>query len=276
MADKIAFIGAGNMAKSLVGGLLRHGTDAASMIAADPDTNQRSSMAALGIATTESNTRAVQNAAVVVFAVKPQALRDVVRDLAGVLDGKQLLISIAAGVPSPAISRWLRNGLSRDSGIVRCMPNTPALYGAGMTVLFANRHVTPQQARAAESILAAVGHVIWVDDEAKLSAVTALSGSGPAYFFYLMEAMIAAGVELGLDAETARTLTLKTAYGAALMANESEMAPAQLRRNVTSPGGTTEAALSVLEDGECRTLIASALRRAERRSAELALEFGAD
>ena len=156
------------------------------------------------------------------------------------------------------------------------MPNTPALYGAGVTALFANGHVTPQQADTAESILAAVGHVIWVNDEAALDAVTALSGSGPAYFFYLMEAMIAAGVELGLDAATARTLTLKTAYGAALMANESDVAPAQLRRNVTSPGGTTEAAISVLEDGECRTLITSALRRAERRSAELALEFGAE
>lgn len=272
MADKIAFIGAGNMAKSLVGGLLRHGTDAASLIAADPDANQRSSMGALGIATTDSNARAVQGAAVVVFAVKPPALRGVVQDLAAVLDEGQLLISIAAGVPSGAISRWL----SRDVGIVRCMPNTPALYGAGVTALFANGHVTPHQADLAESILTAVGHVIRVSDEGALDAVTALSGSGPAYFFYLMEAMIAAGVEMGLDATTARTLTLKTAYGAALMANESAEAPAQLRRNVTSPGGTTEAAISVLESGGCRTLITAALRGAQRRSAQLALEFGAE
>jgi pyrroline-5-carboxylate reductase len=251
---------------------LRHGTDATSLIAADPDASQRSNMAALGIATTDSNTRAVQGAAVVVFAVKPQALRDVVQDLAAALDDTQLLITIAAGVPSAAISRWM----ARDAGIVRCMPNTPALYGAGVTALFANGHVTPHQADTAESILAAVGHVIWVSDEAALDAVTALSGSGPAYFFYLMEAMIAAGVELGLDAATARTLTLKTAHGAALMANESDMAPAQLRRNVTSPGGTTEAAISVLENGGCRTLITQALRQAERRSAELALEFGAE
>ncbi len=206
------------------------------------------------------------------FAVKPQALRGVVQNLATALDEGQLLISIAAGVPSGAISRWM----SRDVGIVRCMPNTPALYGAGVTALFANGHVTPHQADAAESILAAVGHVIWVNDEAALDAVTALSGSGPAYFFYLMEAMIAAGVELGLDAETARTLTLKTAYGAALMANESDVAPAQLRRNVTSPGGTTEAAISVLEDGGCRMLIIGSAAQAERRSVELALEFGAE
>ena len=272
MADRIAFIGAGNMARSLVGGLLRHGADVSSMIAADPDPHQRSSMAALGIATTESNDRAVLGATAVVFAVKPQALRGVVKNLAAALDNGQLLVSIAAGVPSGAISRWV----SRDAGIVRCMPNTPALYGAGVTAMFANGHVTPHQATAAEAILSAVGHVIWVNDESALDAVTALSGSGPAYFFYLMEAMIAAGVELGLDAATARTLTLKTAYGAALMASESAEEPSQLRRNVTSPGGTTEAALSVLEAGGAATLIIKALRRAQRRSVELALEFGAE
>jgi pyrroline-5-carboxylate reductase len=156
------------------------------------------------------------------------------------------------------------------------MPNTPALYGAGVTALFANENVTPRQRATAESTLAAVGRVIWVDAESALDAVTAVSGSGPAYFFYLMEAMIAAGVKLGLDEATARTLTLQTATGAALMATESGLPPAQLRRNVTSPGGTTEAAIAVLEANRCQMALIDALRQAAKRSVELAIEFGAD
>jgi pyrroline-5-carboxylate reductase len=272
MADKIAFIGAGNMARSLVGGLLKHGLPAETIVAADPDASQRSTIAALGVATTASNAAAAADAATIVLAVKPQAMRSVVLELRPALDRKQLLISIAAGVPSGAIERWC----SQPLGIVRCMPNTPALYGAGVTALFANNWATPQQRAAAEATLAAVGHVIWVADEAALDAVTAVSGSGPAYFFYLMEAMIAAGVELGLDEETARTLTLRTASGAALMATQSGIAPAQLRRNVTSPGGTTERAIAVLDANRCRTALIDALRQAANRSAELASEFGAD
>jgi pyrroline-5-carboxylate reductase len=271
MADKIAFIGAGNMAKSLVGGLLRHGYPAAAIVAADPDPSQRAEMAALGVEVVDSNARAVEPAASIVLAVKPQVMRSVVQDLNNALRSDQLLISIAAGVPSNALARWSPKGV----GIVRCMPNTPALYGAGVTALFANEHVTAQQATAAESILAAAGHVIWVKQESAIDAVTAVSGSGPAYFFYLMEAMIDAGIALGLDAETARTLTLKTAYGAAVMANESAFAPAELRRNVTSPGGTTERAISVLDGGQGRALIERAVREAGQRSVELAREFAA-
>ena len=270
VADKIAFIGAGNMARSLVGGLLRHGYSATSIAASDPDAVQRSGMASLGVATSDSNARAIDAAASIVLAVKPQVLRSVVQNLKGTLREGQLLISIAAGVPSTAISKWC----SSDMGIVRCMPNTPALYGAGVTALFANNRVTPQQRAAAESILSAVGHVIWVDSEGAIDAVTAVSGSGPAYFFYLMEAMIDAGVALGLDEATARTLTLKTAYGAAVMANESNLAPGALRRNVTSPGGTTERAISVLDEGGFKSLIEKALRNAAQRSVELANEFG--
>lgn len=271
MADKIAFIGAGNMAKSLVGGLLRHGYPAAAIVAADPDASQRAGMAALGVEVVDSNVRAVERAASIVLAVKPQVMRSVVQDLNNALRSDQLLISIAAGVPSNALARWSPKGV----GIVRCMPNTPALYGAGVTALFANEHVTAQQATAAESILAAAGHVIWVKQESAIDAVTAVSGSGPAYFFYLMEAMIDAGIALGLDAETARTLTLKTAYGAAVMANESAIAPAELRRNVTSPGGTTERAISVLDGGQGRALIERAVCEAGQRSVELAKEFAA-
>jgi pyrroline-5-carboxylate reductase len=271
MAEKIAFIGAGNMARSLVGGLLRHGYAADRLSAADPDSGQRSSMAALGVTTFDSNERAIDGAASVVLAVKPQVLGDVVQNLKATLRTDQLLISIAAGVPSTAISAWSPDGI----GVVRCMPNTPALYRAGVTALYANERVTPQQRSAAEAILAAVGDVLWVSDEGAIDAVTAVSGSGPAYFFYLMEAMIDAGVALGLDAATARTLTLKTAYGAAVMANESGLDPGALRRNVTSPGGTTERALATLDAGAWKTLTERAVRDAARRSVELANEFGA-
>jgi pyrroline-5-carboxylate reductase len=269
MADTIAFIGAGNMAKSLVGGLLRNGYPTAAIVAADPDASQRAGMAALGVAVVDSNSRAVEKAASIVLAVKPQVMRSVVQDLKSVLRADQLLISIAAGVPSSALARWS----PKDVSIVRCMPNTPALYGAGVTALFANERVTAQQKAAAQSILSAAGHVIWVAQESAIDAVTAVSGSGPAYFFYLMEAMIDAGIALGLDAATARTLTLKTAYGAAVMANESANSPAELRRNVTSPGGTTERAISVLDGGQGKPLIERAVREAAQRSVELAKEF---
>ncbi len=270
IAGKVAFIGAGNMARCLVGGLIRHGYPATSIVAADPDVGQRSNIAALGVATFDSNERAVEGATSVVLAVKPQLARVVVQRLQYSLSEAQLLISIAAGVPSYALAKWC----SSPIGIVRCMPNTPALYGAGVTAMFANDCTTPQQRIAAESILSAVGDVIWVEGESAIDAVTAVSGSGPAYFFYLMEAMIDAGVELGLDEATARALTLKTAYGAAVMANEGDLAPGALRRNVTSPGGTTERAISVLDAGGCKPLIERAVRDAALRSVELAEEFG--
>ncbi len=272
MSERIAFIGAGNMARSLVGGLLQHGIPAGSMIAADPDAAQRAALDALGIATTASNEAAATGASTIVFAVKPQAMRAVVRGIASSVTSEQLLISIAAGVPSGAVVRWC----GKPSAVVRCMPNTPALYGAGMTAMFANESVTAQQRTRAETTLTAVGQVLWVDDETALDAATAVSGSGPAYFFYLMEAMIAAGVELGLDEATARALTLQTAVGSALMASQSDSAPAVLRRNVTSPGGTTQSAIAVLEKNAVRVALIEALRAAAHRSTELAREFGDD
>ena len=268
--DRIAFIGAGNMAISLIGGLLATGRSPDSITAADPDPKQLARVSELGVASTHDNAEAVAGAAVVVLAVKPQVLGTVVADLAGKLNTGQLLLSIAAGVPADAISRWAQAPL----GVVRCMPNTPALFGAGMTAMFANASVTPQQRVSAAGIAEAVGEVVWVDTEAEIDAVTAVSGSGPAYFFYLMEQMIAAGIELGLAPETARTLTLQTARGAAVMAIESDDAPAQLRLNVTSPGGTTEAALGVFESGGLAATIHTALAAAARRSEELAVEYG--
>lgn len=269
--DRIAFIGAGNMATSLIGGLLTAGRAPESITAADPDPAQLARVSELGITTTQDNAEAIADALVVVLAVKPQVLGQVVTDLAGKLTTTQLLLSIAAGVPADAITRWAEAPL----GVVRCMPNTPALFGAGMAAMFANASVTPQQRAHATDIAEAVGDVVWVDTEAEIDAVTAVSGSGPAYFFYLMEGMITAGIDLGLDPETARRLTLQTAQGAAVMAIQSEAAPAQLRRDVTSPGGTTEAALHVFESHGLTATIHEALAAAARRSQELAIEFGA-
>lgn len=270
--DRIAFIGAGNMARSLIGGLIATGRPTDSMTASDPDDDALSRASSLGIATTSDNARAVSGANVVVLAVKPQVLGAVTKSLATVLDADQLLLSIAAGVPAGAIARWARQPI----GVVRCMPNTPALVGMGMSALFANELVAAQQKESATRILESVGEAVWVESEAELDAVTAVSGSGPAYVLYLMEAMIAAGIELGLDAAVARRLTLQTARGAAEMARSSAAEPAELRRNVTSPGGTTEAALHVFDSHDLAATIRSALAAAARRSRELAAEFGAD
>jgi len=158
---------------------------------------------------------------------------------------------------------------------VRCMPNTPALLGAGITALFANEHVSAELKGAAQAVLSAVGKAIWVDDESMLDAVTALSGSGPAYFFYLMEAMIKAGESMGLSTESAAMLTVETAYGAARMAREGGLPPDRLRQNVTSPGGTTQKALFILDEADYTGIIGKALAGARDRSEELAKEFGA-
>jgi pyrroline-5-carboxylate reductase len=271
MADRrIAFIGAGNMAQALVGGLLARGIDAATLAAADPDDGQRHRMGALGVATHADNAHAVTGADVVVLAVKPQAMQAAVRELAPALRGGQLLVSIAAGIPIAAIEAWS----ARNVPIVRCMPNTPALYGLGITALVPNAHVSAPQLASAQAILEAAGETVLLDDESLLDAVTAVSGSGPAYVFYLLEAMIDAGRELGLPAHVAHRLATRTALGASTMATRSNTAPAELRRNVTSPGGTTERAIGALDAGGVRELLKQAIREAAIRSRELGQEFG--
>lgn len=264
----IAFIGAGNMARSLVSGLLAAGMPAERIRASDPDPEQRGRLAVSGTAVSADNARTVAGADVVLLAVKPQVLGDALRELP--VEPQQLIVSIAAGVPLHALERWT----PENTPIVRCMPNTPALLGAGITGLFANPAVTRGQRAIAEAILGAAGHTLWVDREAQLDAVTAVSGSGPAYFFYLMEAMIDAGEALGLDRVSATRLTLETAYGAARMAREGSDPPDRLRANVTSPGGTTERALSILDAAGVRQTIARAVTGAARRAQELAEEFG--
>ncbi|HEY5646040.1 MAG TPA: pyrroline-5-carboxylate reductase [Pseudomonadales bacterium] len=268
-SDTIAFIGGGNMARSLISGLLGAGTDPERIVASDPLPAQRELLTELGIRSTDDNVAAASGAGTIVLAVKPQMLGAVLKALPDI-GPTQLLVSIAAGVPIGAITAWTRP----DQPVVRCMPNTPALLGAGITALYANAAVDEAGIRRAEDILSAAGRTLWVDEEAKLDAVTAVSGSGPAYFFYLMEAMIEAGIAQGLDAETATVLTLETAYGAALMARERTSSPAALRANVTSPGGTTAAAIAALEAAGAGATIRAALNAARDRAQALAREFG--
>jgi len=263
----IAFIGSGNMAAALIGGLITDGTPAEHLLASDPDPARREALAAnTGIHTLEDNAEAVARAEVVVLAVKPQVLGKVARGLAeSIQQHRPLVISIAAGIRSDTLQRWLGG----EVALVRSMPNTPAMLQAGATALFATPEVTESQREQAESVMRAVGLVQWVDDESLMDAVTALSGSGPAYFFLFMEAMERAGERLDLPADTARLLTLQTALGAARMAIESSEDPAELRRRVTSPGGTTEQAIERFEKEDLEGIVLRALTAARDRSIEL-------
>ncbi len=269
---KIGFIGGGNMARSLIGGLIADGFTAGQIHVSDPDSQQLTPLSSrFQVHTATDNLPTVQAADVLVLAVKPQLLHAVATDLAGAVQTRRpLIISIAAGVREPDLQRWLGGGLA----IVRTMPNTPALVQSGATALYANTSVTAEQRNSAESILRAVGMTLWLKDEAQMDAVTALSGSGPAYFFLIMEALEAAGVRLGLDAADARLLTLQTAFGAAKMALESQEDAGVLRARVTSKGGTTEQALKVLDAGGLAKLLDQAVTAACERSRELAALLG--
>lgn len=269
---KICFIGCGNMGRSLIGGILANGYPRDLISGSDPDRGQTEKIRDLfGIATHTDNHKAINDADVIVLAVKPQVMGATVLDLSATLAGRQpLIISIAAGIRLSAISGWLK----AEFPIIRAMPNTPALIQAGATALYANDRVNQIQRETAETIMRSVGTAVWVDHESLLDTVTALSGSGPAYFFLIMETLEKAAIDMGLQPEQARLLTLETALGAAKMAMESNQDTAALRRQVTSPGGTTEAALAVLEQGRIRELFQHALKAAQQRSVELADEFG--
>ncbi|MGF6693588.1 pyrroline-5-carboxylate reductase [Metapseudomonas resinovorans] len=267
---RIAFIGAGNMAASLIGGLRAQGIAADHIRASDPGAEQRAKVAAEhGIKVVESNTEAVQDADVVVLATKPQVMKTVCQALAPSLKDGQLVVSIAAGITCASLAAWLG-----ARPIVRCMPNTPALLRQGVSGLYANAEVSAAQREQAEQLLSAVGIALWLEEEKLIDAVTAVSGSGPAYFFLLMEAMTAAGEKLGLPRATAEQLTLQTALGAARMAVSSDVDAAELRRRVTSPNGTTEAAIKTFQAGGFEALVQQALNAADRRSAELAEQLG--
>ncbi|MGA9026763.1 MAG: pyrroline-5-carboxylate reductase [Steroidobacteraceae bacterium] len=270
---KLAFIGGGNMAAALIGGLIKRGLPAGNVVVADPSPDQLQRLTAqFRIRTAADNALAVSGAEVVVLAVKPQQMRAVAAGLAAHLGGQPpLVISVAAGIPHAALARWFGPRVA----VVRTMPNRPALNGFGATGLYAPPSVGAAQRALAESIMAAVSATVWVEHESQMDTVTALSGSGPAYFFLFMEALEAAAHERGLPDEVAHRLTLETAYGAAQMARQSTESLATLREQVTSKGGTTAAALEVLDAAGLRAIVAHAVAAADRRSAELGAEYGA-
>lgn len=268
----LAFIGGGNMTGSLVGGLIADGWKPAQIHVADPDSQQTERLRRrFSIVTTADNNAAVEHADTVVLAVKPHVIRTVAGELAPLIRQRNpLIISIAAGIRETSLRNWL----GKDTAIVRSMPNTPALVQSGASALYANRAVSEEQRNLAESILRAVGIAIWIEDEAMMDIVTALSGSGPAYFFLLMEALTSAGSRLGLPEDTARLLVLQTAFGAAKMALESAEDAAQLRRRVTSPGGTTARAIGEFQKSNFEGIVLQAIQAAADRARELAAEFG--
>ena len=267
MTRKIAFIGGGNMATSLVGGLVESGHPPPDIVVSEPVAEKRRELEErFRVGVTADNREAAAASDVAVLAVKPQIMAEVVIGAAGAMRARgPLVVSIAAGVPIARILEWL----DYAAPVVRTMPNTPALLGCGATALYANEAVTAEQRDAAEAILRSAGSTLWVDDEELLDAVTAVSGSGPAYYFLLMEHMIRTGVGLGLTADQARALTLRTALGAARMALEAGRTPEELRIGVTSPGGTTERALELFREGGFGELVERALTGARDRSREL-------
>ncbi len=274
MASQVTFIGAGNMAGAIIGGMIESGFAADAITATSPDDAVLAPLRErLGIHTATDNAAAVAEADVVVLAVKPQIMRQVCEGLRDAAQARRpLIISVAAGLPAETLERWLGGELP----VVRCMPNTPSLVGAGAAGLYANARVDEAQRRLATELMEAVGLVEWVDDEALLEAVTAVSGSAPAYFFLMFEAMEEAGVRLGLPADTARRLAMQTAFGAAKMAMASDKPPAELKRNVMSPGGTTERAIEHLEQAGLRTALAEAMEACAARAREMADELGRD
>lgn len=264
----IAFIGAGNMARSLIGGLIQDGYNSDCILACDPDPAQRERLTQrYPVQTAETMEAVVAGADCCVLAVKPQVLPEVARQMGGVLhEHRPLIVSIAAGIKTGSLAGWI----GRQHAIVRCMPNTPSLIQAGATALYANERASGAQRELAESIMRAVGTTLWVDDEAMLDVVTAVSGSGPAYVFLVIEAMQKAGEALGLAPAESKLLVLQTVFGAAKMALEDPEPVEELRARVTSKGGTTEKALAELQTGDLAALFRRAIGAAHDRSKELA------
>lgn len=267
----ITFIGGGNMARALIGGLIKRGYSPSKMHVVEVSKQQCAELhGEFGVRATTELAAAVAHGEAVILAVKPQQLRELAAQLAPIIDG-QLVISIAAGIRTRDLARWMGT-----QNIVRCMPNTPALIRSGVTALYAMPAVRPEQCHRAESVLAAVGSTLWVEDEEMLDAVTAISGSGPAYVFYFIEAMQQAAYELGLDEAQARQLVLDTFLGATRLAESSQDDVATLRARVTSKNGTTERALLCMEANEVKMDIIAAVHAAAARSKEMGDELGKD
>ncbi len=273
LTENIGFIGGGNMASSLIGGLIADGISPSQITVAEPNGDHRATLRAhFGVNVVDAAAKLLGHAEVIILAVKPQVIHEVCSAMSEQLKGHTpLFISVAAGIRVKDIDRWLGD----EQAIVRSMPNTPALVRAGATGLFANGRVSKAQRELAESILRAVGVTIWVEDEAEIDIVTALSGSGPAYFFLIIELMQQSAQKLGLNEESSRLLALQTAFGAAKMALENSDDCATLRRKVTSPGGTTERAIGIMLDKNLDEIIDGALTGARDRARELADQLGA-
>jgi pyrroline-5-carboxylate reductase len=270
--ERLTFLGGGNMGRALIGGLLQQGIRPEAIAVGESFEPARAALTKdFGITATSDNAAAVANATIVVLAVKPQDAGTVLAPLApGLQANRPLLISVCAGLKVAALEGWAGGGIP----VVRTMPNRPALVGAGATGLFAPATVSATDRARAESIMRATGEVVWVKDEAHIDAVTALSGSGPAYFFLLAELMAQAGADLGLEPETARRLAVATLHGAGLLARSSDGDLARLRAEVTSKGGTTEAALKEMQAADLRGIVGRAMDAAARRGGELAAQFG--
>ena len=271
---KVRIVGAGNMATSLIGGLLKRGFMPSQITASDPGGHQRQIVSEkYGVQTFGDNNAHFGIPDVVILAVKPQIMKQVVQDIASsVIETNALVISIAAGIKIEHLEKWLSPN-ENNVAIVRTMPNTPALIGEGATGLFANKNVSKAQMHLTESIMDSVGISHWVDEEFKIDVVTALSGSGPAYFFLFMEYMQNAAIELGLQPEVAAKLTEQTALGSAILAQRSADDIKVLRQRVTSPNGTTEAALKSFECNGIEQTIKAAIKAANDRSIQLSKEF---
>jgi pyrroline-5-carboxylate reductase len=270
---RLAFIGGGNMAAALISGLTKQGLPPKRLVVADPSQEQLQRLVRdYAVETAADNASAVAGAEVVMLAVKPQLMRAVALGLAPHLQANRpLVVSVAAGIPHASLARWFGPQIP----VIRTMPNRPALNGFGATGLYAPANVGAAYRALAEDLMGAVSATVWVEHESQMDTVTAVSGSGPAYFFLFMEALEAAAHERGLPIDVAHRLTLQTAYGAAQMARQSADSLATLREQVTSKGGTTAAALEVLNSAGLRAIVAHAVAAADRRSAELAAEFGA-
>ncbi len=269
---QVGFLGAGNMGRAIIAALLRSGCPAENISVGEPQAAARESLSRdFGIAANADNQAAIRTADVVVVAVKPQDMASVLAPLTQALAArKPVVLSIAAGIRINDLQNWC----GVDSRIVRAMPNRPALVGAGATGLFAANNVSAAQRELAERVMQSCGAVVWLPREELIDVVTALSGSGPAYFFLLAEAMTDAAVQLGLDAAAARSLAIATLHGAGSMAIQPEADLPTLRQQVTSKGGTTEAALRVFDEAGLRAIVARALAAATQRGAELAQQFG--
>ncbi len=266
---RIVIVGGGNMGGSILAGLLDGGTPASELMLVEPDQDKHDRFRAHGATTLPQADERLGTAKLVLLAVKPQIIHQVVAGLRELLRAGQLLVSVVAGISSQALASMVGG----HQAIVRCMPNVPALHAAGVTGLFANDQVSREQRELAESTLAVVGETEWFDDEEMIDAVTAVSGSGPAYFFYLMEVMQAKAEQFGMCKDTARRLVAGTAYGAALMAHRSNTEFAELRRMVTSPKGTTEAAITAFDEAGARDALANGIQRSWERSRELGIEI---